>query len=120
MTGGLFVAGGECAEAFEVMEELLDVEALAVQLAREWTAACFATGMLANDDLHTALVELLNQFTAVVGGVREESPALRVLDELLGDGGFVTLAGGQCDKQRPPSQVHDDVNLRRKTAATAT
>ncbi len=90
MTGGLFVAGGEGAKAFELMEEQLDAEALAVQLAREWTAACFATGMLANDDLHTSLVELLNQFTAVVGGVREESPALRVLDELLGDGGFVT------------------------------
>jgi hypothetical protein len=90
VTGGLFVAGGEGAKAFELMEEQLDAEALAVQLAREWTAACFATGMLANDDLHTSLVELLNQFTAVVGGVREESPALRVLDELLGDGGFVT------------------------------
>ena len=50
----------------------------------------------------------------------EESPALRVLDEPLGDGGFVTLARRQCDRQRPPSQVHDDVNLRRKTAATAT
>ena len=103
MTGGLFVGGGEGAEAFEVMEEQFDAEALAVQLARQWTAACFATGMLANDDLHTALVELLNQFTTVVGGVREESPALRVLDELRDDCGFVTLAWRQCDKQRPPA-----------------
>ena len=72
------------------------------------------TERLVEDERHMTLI------CTVVGGVREESPALRVLDELLGDGGFVTLAGRQRDKQRPPAQVHDDVNLRRKTAATAT
>ncbi len=41
VTGGLFVAGGEGAEAVEVMEKQLYVEELSIQFARERATAGF-------------------------------------------------------------------------------
>lgn len=120
MAGSLFVAGGEYAEALELVEKQLDVETLAVQLAIERTEAGISTGMLANHGLQAALIELVSQFAAVVGSVSDESPTLRILDELLSNSGFVELTGPQIDNQRLHGQVHDDMNFRRKTATTAT
>lgn len=96
------------------MKKQRDVESLAVQLAIERTEAGISTGMLANHDLQAALLELVRQFAAVEGGVSDESPTLRILDELLSNSGLVALAGPQRDNQRPHSQVHDDMNFRRK------
>ena len=73
VTGGLFVAGGECAETFGDGRIARRESACGYSSRGSGRRPVFATGMLANDDLHTALVELLNQFTAVVGGVREET-----------------------------------------------
>lgn len=114
---------GEGAEALELAEKQLAVETLetlALQFEMERTEAGTSTGMPSNHDLKAALVELEHQLAAVVGAVSDESPSLRMLDDPLCNGGFVALAGRQRDKQKPPSQVHDDLMFHRKPATTET
>ena len=78
--GRLLVAAGNGSEAFDVMEEALDVSAKTIEGARLAAAVVLSRGIHRDDGLHAPPPDRADDRVGVVPRICDESFAGRVLD----------------------------------------
>jgi hypothetical protein len=117
--GRLLVAAGDGSEAFDIMEEALDVSAKTVQGARLAPAVVLPSWIHGDDGLHPSLADRIDDRVGVVPRICDESFAGRVLDQVLRFRRVVLLTGREDDVERLPLAGGDRVELGRKTSSRA-
>lgn len=114
---GLFIAAGDCPEAFDVMEEALDIAAKAVEVTILASPIVLAAGIHRDDGLHAPSSYGVDDPVGVVARICDERFAGRMLDERFSLDGIVLLAGGQDDVERLALRVRERVDLGRKASS---
>jgi len=117
--GRLLVTAGDGAEAFDVMEEALDIPPEAIESARLATAVVLSRGIHRDDRLHAPPPDRADDRVGVVSRIGDESLACRVLDQVFRFRRVVLLAGREDDVKRLPLAGRDRVELGRKTSSRA-
>lgn len=102
------------------MEEAFDAISAPIELLVEAAAITLSSRIAADDDLHSAAANRAGEVIGVVAGIADESLALRVSEQFVGDCHFVTVPGRQCYMEWPTFAVGDDVKLCREASSTTT
>jgi hypothetical protein len=115
--GRLLVATGHGAEAFDVMEEALDVPAEAIEGARFAAPVVLSRGIHRDDRLHASPADGGDDCIGVVPGVGDQGLAGRVLDQVLRFRRVVLLARREDDVEGLASGRRDRVDLGGKASS---
>lgn len=73
-----------------------------------------------DDDLCTAVGELVHQMVRIIALVRDGSVGVDTVDQIVGEGDVVTLAGGANQAQRQTERFGGDMDFGAQAAARPT
>ena len=113
---GLLVAGGDCAELLDDVEEALDQVSFAVECEIAGSLG-LAVRFRRDDRLDASQFEALDEAVCVIALVGEDRLYFDLFGKRLGLRDVVNLAAGEADDERIAERVDDGVNLRRQPAA---
>lgn len=113
----LLVATGDGTEAFDVMEEALNIAAEPIESARFATSVVFSRGIHRDDGLHPSPMDSCDDGIGVVPRIRYQSLAGGVSDQLLRFRRVVLLAGREDDMEGLALRRGDRVDLGGKTSS---
>lgn len=89
--GGLFVATGDGAETFDVMEEAFNLASKSIETTAFSSPVVFARGMHCNYRFHSAGADRVDDAVGIVACVGDQGFAGRMLNELLRCGRVMLL-----------------------------
>jgi len=120
IAGRLVVPGGDGAEAFDVVKEAFDAIADSVQRTIETAAAAFAVRFAADHDFHSTMTNASSKPIRVVAAVANQCATLCIVQQFVGLGHLVPVAGGQRDVERPAFRVDDRMDFRGESTSRTT
>jgi hypothetical protein len=116
VSSGFFVAGCDCPELFESIEETLDEVAFGVEGEVAW-AVDLAVSLGRDHRLDAAHGQGSDETVGVVTFVSDEGLRLDFGEQRFGLGYVVSLTARQADRQRIAERIDDGVNLGGQSAA---
>ena len=115
----LVVAGGDTPELLELVEEALDMVALAIEGLGP-TEALLAADHVGNVGDGTASLDVTSQAIGVIGLVGDDDGAVsKIGEERFGAGQVVCLSGRDQELERPALAVDPRVDFRGEPAAAS-
>lgn len=114
VAGGFFIAAGDAAEVFDLVDEALDHMALFVEVLV--VGDRLSAGGVGGDHGDAALLGHSGaEVVAVIGGIGDQEVGREIRDQRLGLAHLMLLARGQHDAQGVAERIDRDVQLRTQT-----